>query len=233
MPQDCAGVRRANTETATGGSKVCIREMAPVTRKQYQRYAELIDELVGMGAIQQDCYQFLSPQIVVGPNTWGRKHPHIPSLRRGDPIRGKLMDYLFQCIINRIDATKNGLVSAGGVNTDDWTEEDYRAHYNPTSAEHAICGKKNAENARAAIRAKIISAQSHPAKVATGKSSGLTTRIVYLREVNSLGQMAFLTRVQVAGYADDDYAAHCILYKKGMEKIEEELTARGSGNAKS
>jgi len=221
---NCAGLIKAILRD--GDNISCSLGISRRKYLVYKSYDEnVIEDLVDMGIDRDMAYNSVPISFTYST------HGHMPKLiylKRSNPIRKRMIDYLYNCILREIPITRNGLAGAAGVNTKNWVEKDIIENYTQHSAKSLagfIGGSARINNLRNFKIKQIINSRDgvpSSGMVVHGGTSTINAKIAHLAAVNSSGLNAILLRAIELGYVDDEYTAHCLFYKMAAERMEAE-----------
>lgn len=204
----CAGVIKAILN-----GKGCAMGLSKRTISVYEKYAEIIDELEALGCNRDDAYTYLPVTGVVNTRVLGQ--PNLKVLKRSSPIRKKIMDYLFNCVISKTYATPRGIRSAGGADTTTWSKEDFQTHYRDELFQ-GMAGNWFERTKGLKRRAQAL---SHYGPI-SGDSAELTNKIAEITRILNPPQIQILRRGMEVDGLDNEYAALIIALKKYAEYLD-------------
>jgi hypothetical protein len=191
-----------------------------------ERYLEVIDELVGMGADRDNAFDHIPYSLIACSGRSGRSGKLVPfiSLRRDSPIRKHMIDYIFQCVISNERINYGGLIAASGVDISKWTEDDYKNNYTSGGARRVINGKRLGNFSYTKAMKSVIGGdltRLNTFRSVSGNRS-LTEKLQSLTNICTSGQLGILQKMNAVGYGDNEYTSFSIALKWAAERLESE-----------
>jgi len=226
--RDCSGViendRKKLEVQKAGGRSISSCSDGKFSTQQIIRlnsYFALVDEIVDMGVPIKQVYRNL-PKSASSNTRYGLVT--ISALKLQSPIRKRMVDYIFnQCADDKLVDIQE-LARVSGVDAKEWTEEDFREHYQKDKAEQAIRGRSGGLKLIQRLRDLVSKT------VLEGDTSVLNERnesiVGKLRILRALSEPLFnhCEKMNAAGYGDNPYAAlaHLVKFWNEGHPIKEE-----------